>query len=181
MNEIEFIKASLKYKQIIFSWLDEPHMIEFWDNSQEHKDDILNFIHNRKQHYFSGTTQYFIGLINNEPFAFLLADVISPEENLPLVQENHMPKHGHAISIDFGIGNKDYLGKGLATSTLKKFISYYQEQIDNKANTFFIDPSENNSRAKHVYKKAGFKYIGKFNPTEGAFIDVPHLLMVKKF
>ena len=92
-----------------------------------------------------------------------------------------MPKHGHAISIDFGIGNKDYLGKGLATSTLKKFISYYQEQIDKEANTFFIDPSENNPRAKHVYEKAGFEYVGEFNPTEGAFIGVPHSLMVRKF
>jgi hypothetical protein len=36
-------------------------MQEFWDNGQEHKDDIINFIHGRKQHYFYGTTQHWGG------------------------------------------------------------------------------------------------------------------------
>lgn len=41
---IHFEKANLTHKETIFSWLEEPHIKEFWDNSKEHKEDILNFI-----------------------------------------------------------------------------------------------------------------------------------------
>ncbi len=180
MGEITFKVASLEDEQTIFSWLAKPHMIEFWDNSQEHKDDILNFIHGRKQHYFAGTTKYFIGLSNNVPFAFILGDIINVDENLPAIQKHAMSAHGHTVSVDFGIGNEDYLGKGLAAPTLEKFILYYQNQVDPKANTFFIDPAENNPRAKHIYEKAGFKHVGEYNPTKGAFVGCKNLLMVKK-
>jgi hypothetical protein len=46
---ITFKKATLADKETIFSWLAEPHMMEFWDNSQEHKDDILNFMNGRER------------------------------------------------------------------------------------------------------------------------------------
>ena len=69
---IHFEKAHLTHKELIFNWLEEPHIKEFWDNSQEHKNDILNFITSRKQHYFYGTTNYWIGFINNEPFNFYI-------------------------------------------------------------------------------------------------------------
>lgn len=180
MNNIKFVKASISHEKIIFSWLSEPHMMEFWDNSNEHKEDILNFIHGRKQHYFAGTTQYFIGLIDEVPFAFLLADILDPNESLPSPQEQYLSKTGHTIALDFGIGNRDYLGKGLATPTLEAFVKYYCEQIDKKADTFFIDPDENNPRAKRVYEKAGFQHVSEYHPTEGAFVGSTSLLMIKK-
>ncbi|MBS0289042.1 MAG: GNAT family N-acetyltransferase [Proteobacteria bacterium] len=178
---ITFDRATQQYEKIIFEWLSEPHMMEFWDNSQEHKNDILNFIHGRKQHYFAGTTQYFIGLIDDVPFAFLLADILDPAEDLPSPLKNFLSKNGHTVALDFGIGNKDYLGKGLAAPTLESFVKYYNEQIDNQADTFFIDPDENNPRAKHVYEKAGFKHVSEYYPTEGAFIGDKTLLMVKQY
>jgi len=39
MNDIHFEKAILSHKDIIFEWLDKPHVREFWDNSQAHRDD----------------------------------------------------------------------------------------------------------------------------------------------
>jgi len=55
---IHFEKAALKHIDIIFSWLQEKHIQEFWDNSQNHKDDILNFIYEKPQKYFAGTMKY---------------------------------------------------------------------------------------------------------------------------
>jgi RimJ/RimL family protein N-acetyltransferase len=49
-----------------------------------------------------------------------------------------------------------------------------------KADTFFIDPDVHNPRAEHVYQKAGFKQVGEYYPTEGAFIGHKISLMVKK-
>ena len=49
-------------------------MKEFWDNSKKHKDDIIHFINGRigAAPYYNGIFDYWIGLINNEPYSFLL-------------------------------------------------------------------------------------------------------------
>ena len=39
---------------------------------------------------------------------------------------------------------------------------FFRQQVDHNADTFFIDPDSNNPRAKHVYTKAGFKFVGEF-------------------
>ncbi len=59
---IHFEKAALKHIDIIFIWLQEKHIQEFWDNSQNHKEDILNFIYGKPQKHFAGA-QPSIGLV----------------------------------------------------------------------------------------------------------------------
>jgi len=179
-EKIYFEKASIKHQDIIFQWLAEPHMQEFWDNSQEHRDDILNFIHGRKQHYFYGTTQYWVAYIEDQPFCFILSDQLLSSQNLSEVHHENLSKIGHTIGLDFGIGNTAYIGKGLASLTLEAFVTFYQKSIDQKADTFFIDPDKNNPRAIHVYEKAGFKMGGNFIATEGAFKEQTSYLMLKK-
>ena len=41
---INFEKANVSHVDIIFGWLSEPFVQEFSDNTQGHKDDILNFV-----------------------------------------------------------------------------------------------------------------------------------------
>lgn len=43
MRNISFEKATLPHKDLIFAWLEKPHVQEFWDNSSEHREDILLF------------------------------------------------------------------------------------------------------------------------------------------
>jgi len=175
-----FEKANKDIVDIIFSWLKEPHMIEFWDNSQEHKDDILNFIHGRKQDYFAGTTRYWVAYIENEPYAFILSDVIEiDQEDLSEVHKAVMSTIGTNIAIDFGIGNSKYLGKGLAAKTLEEFMIFYKKSVDPMADTFLIDPDANNPRAFHVYEKAGFKGVGEYDHTFNGNIS-QSILMVKR-
>lgn len=179
-NVIYFERASLKHQELIFAWLLEPHMLEYWDNSQEHKDDIQNFIHGRRQHYFYGTTQYWIGYVTNQPFSIIISDRIREnQEDLTDLHRKHLSKTGHTIALDFGIGNKNYLSQGLAASTLQAFTEFYQTHIDPKADTFFIDPDQNNLRALHVYEKAGFKMVGFYHVKEGFFKEQQSCLMVK--
>ncbi|HJD66279.1 MAG TPA: acetyltransferase [Rickettsia endosymbiont of Bembidion nr. Transversale] len=153
----------------MFSWLEEPHIKEFWDNSTEHKDDVINFISGRKQYYFYGTTHYWIGFIDNEPFCFILSDILEKDQDLSDIQKKYLSKSGHTIALDFGIGNKKFLGKGLASNTLESFVKFYHTSIDPLSDTFFIDPDENNPQAIHVYNKAGFKQVGKYEAQSGAF------------
>ncbi|MCC2624923.1 MAG: aacA [Burkholderiales bacterium] len=180
-DSIHFEKAGRQHQQIIFAWLAEPHIQEFWDNSQEHKEDIINFIHDRQQHYFYGTTRYWIGFVDNQPFCFLLTDQLTvTQTSLTKLHRQYLSKTGHTITLDFGIGNKAFLGKGLAAPTLEKFIAFYNYYVDPLANTFFIDPDENNSRAQRVYEKAGFKKLGAYEMKEGAFTGQNTYLMVKE-
>lgn len=177
---LHFEKAAPHHQDTIFQWLAEPHMIEFWDNSQDHKNDILNFIHGRKQTYFYGTTQYWIGLMDNTPFSFILSDIFLEHQGLSKAHKRHLSPSGHTIGLDFGIGNTDYLGKGLSAPTLDAFVHFYQGQVDPLADTFFIDPDANNPRACHVYGKAGFQYVGDYNVQAGAFVGHISHLMVRK-
>lgn len=177
---IRFEKAGVGHLETIFQWLSEPHMMDFWDNSQEHKDDIINFVHGKKQRYFYGTTKYWVGYFDNNPYCFLLSDILLPEQELADVQRIQMSPQGHTISLDFGIGNKEYLGKGLAAPTLEAFVRFYKESVDVLADTFFIEPATNNPRAKRVYAKAGFQEIGQFEMEKGAFAGSPTILMVKR-
>jgi len=51
-----------------------------------------------------------------------------------------MSQVGHTISLDFGIGNKKYLGCGLGAPTLSAFVTFYKDEVDNKADTFLLIP-----------------------------------------
>lgn len=95
------------------------------------------------------------------------------------MHRHHLSKNGHTITIDFGIGNIVFLGKGLAAPTLQAFTEFYKREIDPKADTFFIDPVENNPRAFHVYEKAGFQMVAYYVMKGGAFEGQKAFLMVK--
>jgi RimJ/RimL family protein N-acetyltransferase len=79
------------------------------------------------------------------------------------------------------IGSSDYLGKGFGAKTLAAFTDYVREKIDLRADLFLIDPATTNPRAKHVYEKAGFKYIGDFimNGSSSGAGKIHHLLIKK--
>lgn len=177
---ITFKKASPEHEALIMGWLVEPHMIEFWDNTQEHKDDILNFIYGRAQTYFGGGFTYWVGYLDDEPHAFILSEELHRgTKDLPTIHYQHMSEQGMSVGLDFGIGNPSFIGKGLAVPTLKAFMDFYQG-MNPKVDTFLVDPDPNNPRACHVYEKAGFKKVGHFEATEGAFQLQESVLMVRK-
>lgn len=182
---IKFEKASLCHKGIILAWLDKPHVKEFWDNSPEHRDDIVIFMNGRKEPsgYFNDIFTYWVGSIENELYCLVMtaeAAEVTPNNDFPQIWKDYLSKTGSTYSIDFCIGNEKYLGKGLAAPTLEIFTKFFQQQIDKNADTFFIDPDEDNPRAKHVYEKAGFKTVGNFVMDGGYYDGNRTFLMVKK-
>lgn len=183
-HQVTFEKASLKYKDDIFGWLAEPHVQEFWDNSQAHKDDIMNFLNGRKEPsgYAKGRFVYWIGFIDNIAYSLVMTYKENLGDEREQIKNDHLSITGSTYSIDFMIGNKEYIGKGLGGITLKKFTEFFQEQVDNNADTFFIDPDVANPRAKHIYEKAGFKLIGDFiMGGTGVFQGHESHFLVKKY
>jgi predicted acetyltransferase/8-oxo-dGTP pyrophosphatase MutT (NUDIX family)/RimJ/RimL family protein N-acetyltransferase len=182
--DIIFEKVSKEHKLAIFSWLAEPHVQEFWDNTQDHKDDILNFMEGRKtsSFYCGGKYVYFVAKKENHPFALIMTIKESAAEDIGELKLASLSKLGTSYGIDYMIGDKDYFGKGYGAATLSSFVEFFKSEIDSKADAFLIDPSVDNPRAKHVYMKAGFEYVGDFVMAgEVSGKGKLHHLLVKKF
>lgn len=179
---IQFEKANLSHVKIIFDWLAEPYIQEFWDNTQGHKDDILNFVNGRVEpsSYADGQYVYWIASCDGHPFAMLMTIQETAESPIDEIKLIHLSKTGHTYGIDYMIGDKNYFGKGYGAKTLIDFFDFFIKEFDPKAETFLIDPASDNPRAKHVYMKAGFKHIADFvmsGDVSGA--GKPHHLLIK--
>lgn len=179
---INFKRASLVYQENVLSWLEEPHIKEFWDTSWEHREDILIFMKGRQSPspYWNGMFDYWIGIIEDEPYCLVMtSEVRSSQSDLPDVWRRYLSKEGKTFSIDFMIGNPKYLGRGLGGPTLEAFTRFIHESVDKSVDVFFIDPADSNPRAKHVYEKGGFTTVATFYRDCGPEKNVKHFLMVK--
>lgn len=181
-TEITFRRASPEYKTDVWKWLEEPHVREFWDNSLEHREDIRIFMEGRQEAspYWEGIFDYWIGFAGGEPFCLLMtSEVEGSESDLPEVWRDYVSKTGKTLTVDFMIGNRKYLGCGLAAPTLEGFTKFIRQAVDPVVDTFFIDPADSNVRARHVYEKGGFRVVASFRRDFGNENDVKHSLMVK--
>jgi len=182
--KIKFEKVTGAHLDTIFSWLNEHHIMEFWDNTQAHKDDIVNFAEGRKtpSSYADGQYVYWIAYLEDEAFAMLMTIQETHKEDIGEEKLKRLSKTGNTYGLDYMIGNSKFFGKGYGSQTLSDFIDFFRESIDPKADTFLIDPDSANLRAKHVYMKAGFKHECDFimeGDVSGA--GKVHHLLLKKF
>lgn len=181
---IHFEKAKISHLDIISGWLAEPFVQEFWDNTQGHKDDILNFVNGRKDpsNYCDGKYVYWIAICDDHPFAMLMTIQETKEDHIDDIKLNHLSKTGHTYGTDYMIGDKNYFGKGYGVKTLLEFIDFFRREFDASADTFIIDPAADNPRAKHVYMKAGFEHITDFMMSGNCSGSGKlHHLLIKKF
>lgn len=179
---IKFEKATTKYEKEIFQWLEEDHMKEFWDNSEAHREDIKIFIegHTRPSSYFGVMNTYWVGFIDGNPYSFIITHEESEDTDPPESYKPYLSKIGKTFGLDFGIGNKKYLGKGLAAPTLVAFMEFFVKYVEPEAETFLIDPFLNNPRAIHVYQKAGFEPMCEFEQKGGYFDGSKGVIMVRR-
>lgn len=164
MTERHFRPLRSNDKEMIWSWLSEPHVQEFWDNTPEHRADIENFLAGRIEpsNYADGKYYYWVACESGRPYAMLMSIEDTPQDDLhPFVIE-HLSRTGQSYAIDFMIGEKDFLGKGLAAPTLHDFVLFLRQELGDQVDTFLIDPTLDNPRARRVYEKAGFEYVGDF-------------------
>lgn len=112
--------------------------------------------------YCDGLYNYWVGLIDGQPYSLIMSIIEKPGEKRPKLKEDYISQTGTTYGLDFCIGNRDFLSQGLAAPTLKTFVEFFKVNVDSVADTFLIDPYDNNPRAKHVYAKAGFELVGDF-------------------
>jgi hypothetical protein len=138
--QIYFEKAQPQHQALIFEWLDKPHVREFWDNSSEHRQDILAFLKGREEpsDHPEACFTYWIGSMDSVPYCFLLtSEVCAAQEGLPGYFKPHLSQTGKAFTLDFCIGDTDFLGKGLAAPTLTAFMDFFQKQVEKPSGYLF--------------------------------------------
>ncbi len=95
----------------------------------------------------------------------------NPGEDRPQIKNDYLSKTGSTYSIDYMIGNPEFLGKGWGAKTLSEFVKFFYNQVDQDADTFFIDPDQNNPRARRVYERAGFVFVGEYIMSGSGFFE----------
>ena len=175
---ISFNKACKADTNLLKQWFQKPHVQKFWDNSPEMWQNVESYLNGHKVLY-----DYWIGSLAGQPFCLVITSDASDDDSETdsaapgsdnSLQEYCEP-HGKTWTVDFMIGEEAFLGKGLSYLALKAFM---QQQKDIVA--FLIDPEATNTKAIHVYEKAGFKEVGRYTPGTGSFAGKEHLMMKRR-
>jgi len=152
-----------EHRALVHRWLQEPHVAKWFygqglENTINHLDDFLNGLQGG---------EYWLGFDQNRPFAFLMTSHVEKSSD---ILAKWCSEKGEAITLDLLIGETDYLGKGLSYILIQEFLASQFPHV----NEVLIDPEATNSRAVHVYKKAGFKILGEYIPS---YNPRPHYMM----
>lgn len=170
-KRIRFEKAKMKDKDIILHWFNENHVKEFFygdgvKNTLRNLDLFCQGINNNGSYTF----HHWIALYENTPFAFIMTSPVDGPYDENDDYNKWYVDGSKTFTLDLLIGEKDFLGKGLAHVMIQQFILHQYADAD----YFIIDPETENTKAIHVYEKAGFKKVDEICP---AFNPKPHIIM----
>lgn len=131
-------------KPMIREWIVQKHIGEWL-----HGDGLKNTLEDLKSFPDSESWgKHWIAYDREIPFAYLITSTL----------ESDNPGDPETITLDLFICNLEYIGKGLSVQMIHEFLLSQFSHAD----VVLIDPEKTNTRAVHVYKKAGFEVIGEF-------------------
>ena len=142
---------------LVQEWIAQKHINEWL-----HGEGLKNTIESLKQFANGEKTwaTHWIAYDNEVPFAYLITSEIEQSADHP----------NGATTLDLFICRLDYIGKGFAVQMIHEFlISQFSHVTE-----VLIDPEITNTRAVHVYEKAGFQIINEFI---APWHPVPHYQM----
>ncbi len=140
---------------LVHDWFKQEYVAQFWYGVG-----LQNTFRSIDRFVKGEETPFRIWLAYDQetPFAYLMTSKIDLEKDL---QGKYCSPQAEAISIDLFIGNAQYLGKGLAHIMIQEILKQEFPYVSDA----FIDPDVKNSRAIHVFEKAGFVKCEEFIPS----------------
>ncbi len=155
-----FCNLNSSHFPLLLKWLNAPHVKRWWDQD-------VNWTSKLITKKYTPYTQGFkiLGDIKKPMHAFVIQIDQTPVGYVQYYNKyDFPPQQGYSLdglpgslaAIDFYIGEKDYLGKGIGTKVLKAFL---QEYVFKGFQNCFVDPDSNNQIAIRTYEKVGFKII----------------------
>ena len=181
-SKISFSKANVENINVVKEWFEKPYIQEWWGTCDYSYNNFYDYVLYDKKVLFD----HWIAYYRSEPYAYLVTSDASDETPLDYYAVEHsaemnVPNHyipflepdRATYTLDFFIGNENFLGIGFAVPTLILFRDYLGKCGD----AFLIDPECDNVKAIHVYEKAGFKIVNQYEALEGEFKGKKHFLM----
>lgn len=157
---VTFTPLQKTHFPLLLKWLYTPHLRIWWDPNTDWTNELI-------EKKYTPYTQGFkiLGDIKKPMHAFIIMINETPIGYIQYYNKHDFPpEQGYSTeefpkplaAIDFYIGEKDYIGKGLGQKTLHNFLN---EHVFKKYNACFVDPDTANKTAIHTYEKVGFKII----------------------
>lgn len=169
-----FKPANATHRDLIHRWLKQDYIAE-WIHGVGLQSTLTGLekwidypVQNKTTDRTLGLTQHWVGYDGETPFVYLLTSNV--DKHSDSVYASHTQQTGSVITLDIFIGNTDYLGRGIAVATIQTFLSDHFSDVAE----IFIDPEKTNTKAVHVYQKAGFSIVDEFI---APWHPVPHYLM----
>ncbi|NGX59831.1 MAG: Aminoglycoside N(6')-acetyltransferase type 1 [Chlamydiae bacterium] len=161
---MKFDVVPSKEADLVKSWLKQDYVAQYFYGTglKNTLEDLELFINSEKSQWthwlaYDGTT----------PFGYLMTSSIDPSEG---ECAKYCDSNSVAITLDLLIGDVSYLGRGLSHRMIQNFL----KQKFSGVTDVFIDPAEENTKAIHIYEKAGFEKLEQFIPD---WCPIPHMLM----
>lgn len=147
---IQFQPLRPEHLALLHGWLQKPHVRAFWDDGARTLQDV-------QSHYFAldwDVDPYLI-VWQEEPIGYIQAYPVTPEHPFAL------HARGTTWGMDLFIGEEDRLGRGLGVQAVQAFVLLLEHKYG--ASRILIDPAVHNSRAIHIYQKAGFQVVAEMS------------------
>jgi RimJ/RimL family protein N-acetyltransferase len=156
---ITFCKASVEHVPVITKWLNKKHVREFFygEGLQGTLDSLNDYVHGIPSNE-SYSFDHWMGFYDGMGFAFLMTSPVVGPYNPSDPIDKFFDPGKETITLDLLIGEEEFLGRGLGVKLIKEFLSQEFPRISR----VLIDPEVANTKAIHVYEKAGFKKIEQF-------------------
>ena len=149
---ISFREVTSEDFKTLHKWLNQDHVKEFFEPRNITLEQIISKYQSRleKRH----PVKMHLALLNNNAFGFLQSyRVLDYAEFSNDIQESH------GFTIDFYIGETQYLRKGLGSQMIDSYISYVSKNEFPEERVCFICHRKDNPKAIHASKHAGLKEV----------------------
>lgn len=157
---IHFTPLQDAHFPLLLKWLETPHVNAWWDmdiqwTPQLIKEKFGSYVHGYKlEQGVRKPFQAYIICMNDVPMGYIQ---LYNAHEFPRDYPDGLEELPTSLAaLDFFIGEEEYLGKGLGSHILKRFL---EEYVDPFYDACFVDPDTANIRAIRAYEKAGFKAI----------------------
>lgn len=156
---ITFKKLEEKDFPLLVNWLNEPHVKKWWDREiiwtkDLIKEKYLTYVHGYKlDNAVKKSINAFIIHADQQAIGYIQYYNAYDFERDDYVLRG-LPEN--LAAIDLYIGEPYFIGKGLASLIINKFLDQY---VWPSFYACLVDPDMDNIRAIKAYEKAGFKII----------------------
>ncbi len=152
-KNISFRKLQIEDLLLMHKWLNEPHVHEWYDKNEKNTLEAITQRYGPKIKEKKPTDCYLISY-KEKPVGFIQTYIVTdwPEFG------NYVGYDDHTASVDLFIGESSFMGQGLGSILIKKFL----KEIVFKnpyITTCIIGPEPANKRGIRAYGKVGFKYM----------------------